>query len=119
MWFVGMIKNITKNNEVAKNKVFCKSIIQKAKGLMFSKPIHNTGYIFVFDTPRRIDLHMFFVFFAIDVVFLDENKKIIEIKENFRPFEFYYSKKKAKYFIELPKGSIESKNIVINDKIEF
>jgi uncharacterized protein len=119
MWCVGMIKNITSGNVLVKNKVFCRSVFQKAKGLMFSNLIYDVGYIFVFDAARRIDLHMFFVFFIIDVIFLDDNKKVIELKENFLPFTFYYSKNKAKYFIELPKGTIVNKKIKINDVIEF
>jgi len=76
----------------------CKSILSKAHGLMFSK---KKNLIFIFDEEQRIGLHMFFVFFPIDVLFLDENKKIIEIKENFKPFTFYRSTEKAKYVVEI------------------
>ena len=76
----------------------CKSIWSKARGLMFSR---KKNLMFVFDKEQRIGLHMFFVFFPIDVLFLDKNKKIIEIKKNFKPFTFYRSKEKAKYVIEL------------------
>lgn len=70
----------------------------KASGLMFSK---KKNLLFVFDKPRRISLHNCFVFFPIDLVFMDENFKIIEIRRNFKPFTFYTSKKKAKYVLEL------------------
>ena len=49
----------------------------------------------------RSSLHMFFVFFPIDVLFLDKDKKIIEIKRNFKPFSFYKSKEKAMYVVEI------------------
>ena len=39
---------------------------------------------------------MFFVFFPIDVLFLDKNKKVVELKENFKPFSIYFPKNKAK-----------------------
>lgn len=112
-----MITNITQKKNICKDKKILKNIFQKAKGLMFSKKITDTGYIFVFDTPRRIDLHMFFVFFPIDVLFLDEEKKVIEIKVNFKPFTFYYSEKKASYVIELPKG--KAKEVSFGDKLSF
>ena len=57
--------------------------------------------MFVFDKEKRISLHMLFVFFPIDVLFLDKNRKIIEIKKNFKPFTFYKSKNKANYVVEL------------------
>ncbi len=70
----------------------------KARGLMFSK---KKNLIFVFEKEKRISLHMLFVFFPIDVLFLDKDKKIIEIKKDFKPFGFYKSKKKAKYVVEI------------------
>lgn len=76
----------------------CKSLLSKARGLMFSR---KKNLVFVFGRPRRVSLHMFFVFFPIDVIFLDEDKKIIEIKRDLKPFRFYTSKEKAKYAVEL------------------
>ena len=76
----------------------CKTPWSRARGLMFSK---KRNLMFVFDKEKRIPLHMFFVFFPIDVLFLDKNKRIVEIKKNFKPFTFYKSKEKAKYVVEL------------------
>ena len=112
-----MIKNKTKNIVICKRKKLLRNIIQKAIGLMFSKKIRNIGYIFIFKKPMKIDLHMFFVFYPIDVIFLDKEKKVIEIKRNFRPFTFYYSKSRVSYVIELPKGKAD--HIDLKDLIEF
>lgn len=114
-----MIKNKTKKTIICEKKKILKTVFSKAFGLMFHKKITNTGYVFVFDTARRIDLHMFFVFFKIDLVFLDKNKKVIEIKEGFKPFTTYYSKEKAMYLIELPSGKVKDSKTKINDLIEF
>ena len=114
-----MIKNKTKNFVLAKNKKILFSVFSKAKGLMFSKKLTDTGYIFIFSKPRKIDLHMFFVFFPIDVLFLDENKKVIEIKEHFKPFTFYISKNEAKYVVELPQETIKNSKTKLKDFIEF
>ena len=62
---------------------------------------------------------MFFVFYPIDVLFLDKNKKVVEVKENFRPFEFYTPKNKAKYVIELEKNTIKSSKTKVGNKINF
>ena len=78
----------------------CKSSFSKMRGLMFSR---KKNLIFVFGSPRKISLHMFFVFFPIDVLFLDENKRVIEIKRDFMPFTFCRSKKEAGYAVELAK----------------
>lgn len=77
----------------------CKSLWSKTRGLMFSK---KKNLMFVFDDEKRRSLHMLFVFFPIDVLFLDKNKKVVE-KARLKPFSFYKSKKKAKYVVEISK----------------
>lgn len=93
---------------------FCKSIFSKSIGLMFSKP---KNIVLEFKKPRRIGLHMLFVFYPIDVLFLDENKKIVEIKENLGPFWFYSSKKNAKYAVEIGKQEKQRKKFEIGDVV--
>lgn len=44
---------------------------------------------------------MFFVFYPIDVLLLNRNKEIVEIKRNLKPFTFWNSKTKGKYVVEL------------------
>lgn len=110
------IKNTTKKILLAKNAKVCKNIFSISVGLMFSKP---KSLIFVFKKEKIIPLHMFFVFYPIDILFLNKNNVIIEIKENFKPFCFYTPKNKAKYVIEIPKGTIKKSKTKIKDKIEF
>jgi hypothetical protein len=62
---------------------------------------------------------MFFVFYPIEVSFLNKNKIVVEIKENFMPFSCYSPKNKAQYIIELPKGTIKKSKTAIGDNIEF
>lgn len=114
-----MIKNKTKKTLICTKTKILTSILEKATGLMFHKKIIDIGYVFVFNRPMRIDLHMFFVFFPIDLLFLDKDKKVIEIKEGFKPFTLYYSKKKAYYVVELPNGKVKESKTNIMDKIIF
>jgi len=61
--------------------------------------------VFEFDGSHRIEasIHMLFVFFPIDAVYLDENKKVVDIKRNLRPFSLNYTPKApSKYLIEIP-----------------
>ena len=84
------------------------SVLGKARGLMFSR---KKDLMFVFDKEKKISLHMFFVFFPIDVLFLDTDKKIVEIKKNFKPFSYYRPKNKARYVIELALNKRKEYNI--------
>jgi uncharacterized membrane protein (UPF0127 family) len=71
--------------------------------------------LMAFNRPTKISLHMFFVFFSIDVVGLDKRFKIIEIKESFKPFSIYKFKKKVDYVLEAEQGFVKSKNLKIGD----
>ena len=66
-----------------------------------------------------VSLHMFFVFFKIDVLFLDKNKKVVDLKKNFLPFTIYNPKKRAMFVIELPSNTIDRTNTMLNDYISF
>ncbi|MBS3114062.1 DUF192 domain-containing protein [Candidatus Woesearchaeota archaeon] len=113
-----MIENSTKKTIISKKPILIDNIISKFIGLMFSKQ-QNKALIFKFKKERIISLHMFFVFYPIDVLFLDKNKIVVDKKENFKPFTFYNSKKKALYAIEMPNGLIKKTKTGIGDKIEF
>ena len=79
---------------------YCISFFSKLRGLMFSKP---KNLIFVLNKESRINsaIHTFFVFFPIDVIWLDKNKKIVDQRKNVKPFSVAIPKKKSKYIIEL------------------
>ena len=114
-----MIKNISKKTVLCSKCRICRSTLSKAIGLMFSGRINDYGLVFVFGNARRIDMHMLFVFFPIDVIFLDDAMKVIELKERFLPFTFYYSHEKARYVIELPAGTIRASKTLTGDIIEL
>ena len=113
-----LIKNITKNKIIESNSKLCNDILSKFVGLMFSKK-RNKALIFKFSEKKLIALHMLFVFYPIDVLFLDKNKIVVDKKESFKSFTFYKSKKEAMYAIELPDGTIKKTKTELRDKIRF
>ncbi len=112
-----MIRNATKKRIIADAHYDFKSPFSKALGLMFA--MNPKNLVFYFKKEKIIPLHMFFVLFPIDVLFLDKNKKVVEIKENFRPFTCYTPRAKAKYVIELSKGAVKKSKTEIGDIISF
>ncbi len=82
------------------NAEYCISFWKKFRGLMFSKP---KNLIFVLDNETRYGaiVHMFFVFFPIDVYWLDRNKKVVDKRTNLKPFRIAVPRHKAKYVVEI------------------
>ena len=93
------------------------SLWGKAHGLMFS--LRPRALIFVSDKEEYVSLHMFFVFFPIDVLYLDSKKRVVEMKKNFLPFALYNPKHKSRYVIELPRGTIDSHGLKDGDSLHF
>jgi len=112
-----MIYNKTRKTLLSKNHKLCKSGCAKIIGLMFRRKPYALA--FVFGKEKIIPLHMFFVFFPIDVIYLNKCKKIVELKEGFEPFRFYNPTKKAMYVLELPAGTIQKTKTSLGDKISF
>lgn len=113
-----MIKNKSKNKVVHSSFQLCDSLFSKATGLMFKSKV-EAPLVFNFKKEKRHGLHMFFVFCSIDVLFLNKKKKVVDVKENFKPFTFYTPKEKCGYVIELEQGSIKESKTGIGDQISF
>jgi len=80
---------------------------KKFKGLMLkSKP---KPMLFVFKRSSRHSFHTCFMRFPIDFVFMDENKKVVEIHENVKPWRFVRPQTPAMYVLELPAGTAKKK----------
>lgn len=111
------------NKLICSKEVFCHSAISKSIGLMFHKKLVDCCYIFVFDSeksPFEISIHNLFVFFSTDVLYLNKDKKIVDMKNNFKPFSLLFvPKKKAKFILEFTSGIINKYNLKIGDKIDF
>ena len=105
---------------VASDMEFARSIISQTLGLMFRKNIKN-DYALVFEMrkPKRVSLHMLFVKFPIDVLFLDNSKTIIRTAQ-LNPWTGRASSgDKIKYIIEMPKGAILKNGLAVGEQLSF
>ncbi|MDP2907544.1 MAG: DUF192 domain-containing protein [Nanoarchaeota archaeon] len=114
--------NIFHKNKILANKVkHCSNIFSNFKGLRFSKQLKEKhALILVAENESIIEtmIDMLFVFFPIDVLWLDKNKRVVDIRRNVKPFTLIViPKRPAKYIIELKKGM--TNNINLGDELKF
>ncbi|HLC57534.1 MAG TPA: DUF192 domain-containing protein [Candidatus Nanoarchaeia archaeon] len=106
---------------IAGNVKFCDNVFSKAKGLMFSRRLKKgCALVLVNDGESVLEtaIHMLFVFFAIDVVWLDSGLKVVDKRENIRAFTpFIAPREPAKYVLELPLNT--ARHINKGDILEF
>ncbi|MBI4149993.1 DUF192 domain-containing protein [Candidatus Woesearchaeota archaeon] len=112
-----MIKNQTKGTLLAAEYRLCSSFFSRCKGLMFS--IKPRSLVMAFHKEQKVGIHMMFVFFPIDVLWVDKEQKVVAIQEHLKPFSAATSKELAQYVIELPIGMIAASNTEIGDNITW
>jgi len=116
-----MLLNKTNNRKIIERIRLADSYWKKLKGLMFSGK-HDYALIFDFGGESRIkaSIHMLFVFHSIDLVYLSEGRKVVDLVEGIRPFTLNYTpKKNARYLIELPEGTIKKNRIKLGDEVDW
>lgn len=109
-----MIINKTKKVIVSKKERVCTTTLQQSFGLMFRK---RQNVVMILKKEKRISLHNFFVLYSHDVIVLNNEKRIIEIKPSFKPFTLWTSATKGKYLLELPLPI--TKTYELGDELEF
>src|SRR3989338_1708233 len=85
---------------------------------MFSKPT-EAAMVLKFPKDAAISLHTYFVFFPIDILFIDGRLRIVELVQAMQPFTTYSAKNRASYVVELPAGTIKKTRTKAGDEIAF
>ncbi|ADI74995.1 protein of unknown function DUF192 [Methanohalobium evestigatum Z-7303] len=107
-------------NTVASDVEFATTFFSQSKGLMFKKNVPNDyALVFVFDKPIKTSVHMLFVRFPIDVLFLDDSKRIIKAT-TLKPWLGTSSSEKiVKYIIEMKQHKISEHGLVEGEQLFF
>ncbi|MDM5314859.1 DUF192 domain-containing protein [Fictibacillus sp. b24] len=92
------------------------TFFSRLKGLMFKKTLLDNEALWI--RPCN-SIHMCFMFFPIDVIFLDQNKQIVKLVSNLQPWKFIRPVKNAYSVLELPVNTIERSNLKVGEYLEF
>ncbi|MCF7866265.1 DUF192 domain-containing protein [Candidatus Woesearchaeota archaeon] len=104
---------------ITKKVVIRRNVFSQGTGLMFHKKIFDEAHIFPFKIEKIIPITNWFVFFPIDLVFLNKNFEIVELKNDFKPFTNYFPKNAASVVVELPCGFIKKFNLKLKDGLKY
>ena len=62
---------------------------------------------------------MWFVFFPIDVVILDDQGRVLETKEGLQPWSHYRPQHAYREFVELPSGSCKRFSLKVGSQLQL
>jgi len=101
------------------------ALAQQAKGLMYRESLdENSGMLFIFTSEAKRTFWMKNTLIPLDLIFINGDKKIVEIKENFEPCRedncpSYASAAKAQYVLEVNAGFVQKNQIQIGEEVVF
>lgn len=115
-----MLRNGTTGELLANRLVRCDTFWKRGRGLMFrAMPVKDEAYLFIEgrESVAQTAIHMLFVFFAIAVIWLDRDKRVVD-KVLARPFRPYYAPgRPARYFVEGHPSLLD--RVSIGDQLDF
>ena len=110
------VLNTTKGTLLADKAIFAEILWKRLVGLLGRKGL-GRGEALVIRPCSGI--HTFFMRFPIDVIFLDEELKVVKVIERIPPFRMSLPAFAAKCAIELLSGAIGKSQTEIGDLIEI
>jgi hypothetical protein len=111
------VRNVTRGTTVANDVRVARSFLARGRGLMFASGLPA-------DSGLLIDpcgsIHMFFMRFALDVLYVDREDRIVRAQRGIQPWRLGpIHTRGAKYVIELPVGTIDRSGSDVGDQLHI
>lgn len=110
-----MIRNLTKDVVLAKHAAHARSILGCMRG-MLGRNFSDTFDAIIFE--RHSSIHMWFMHMPLDIVFLDKDCRIIDVRHTLKPWRMA-SKFGAKTVVELPAGKLKQTGAEVGDQLKL
>jgi uncharacterized membrane protein (UPF0127 family) len=101
---------------LAETVVLANTFFTRLRGLMFRRRLAPDEALWL--RPCN-GVHTFWMFFAIDVIFLDRDLRIVKLVENLRPFRVTRPHLAARSVVELPARTISRAGLQVGDQLRI
>ena len=108
-----ILKNLTKGIIMTKDLKEVRSFYNQLFGLL--KKANPRSLLF----KTRFGIHTFGLTEAIDVIVLNNDFKVVKLKENLKPNSLFFWNPKYNLVIELPKGTIKEDRVTLSCYLSF
>jgi len=109
------IINKTKNTTICEKADVADTFLSRMIGLINRASIAENEALII---TRCNSIHMLFMRFAIDAIFVDREDVVVGMVYNIKPYRFSRMFIKSSYVIELAPGAIEKSATTVGDEIE-
>lgn len=108
--------NTTTQKELGKRIRKAITFFQRTRGLLGRKEIKKGEGLYI---PACRSIHTFFMRFPIDVVFIDDDNRIIRVAPSLVPFRIAFGPRNTAGVLELSAGTLNDNRCIAGDKISF
>jgi len=109
------VKNVTKATFLADRAGMANTPETRNLGLLKHTSLEKGDGLWIAPTQA---VHMFFMKFALDLVYLDRQKKVVKVRRNLKPWRISGALR-AHSVLELPVGTIDESRTEVGDQMEF
>jgi uncharacterized membrane protein (UPF0127 family) len=111
-----VVRNLTKNIILARRAIIADTFLSRMKGLLGKPPLKEDEALII---TRCRSIHMFFMRYAIDVIFVGRENHVVGLVENIGPFRLSPVFWKAELAVELMAGTISATKTSDGDTLEL
>lgn len=108
------VSNPARGTVLARRCRVARSMRDRTVGLLGTSEVGPGDGLWIERSPS---IHMFFMRYAIDVVFVDDEDRVIRVVERLRPWRIVAWVRGARDCIELPAGSVGPTGTVAGDRL--
>jgi uncharacterized protein len=112
----GRVRNVTRGTEVARDMRVATSMRERMVGLLRTPEADLGDGLYIEHSPS---IHMFFMRYAIDAVFVDADGRVRRTAPGLRPWQVVWWARGARDCLELPVGRIAASGTQVGDVLEM
>ena len=110
------VYNISQNTLLAENALLADSFLTRMRGLLGRASLPAGEGLIITGSQS---IHMMFMRFPIDVIFIDGSKRVVGLVEHIKPFQFSPVFWKSVSAIELPVDAIKNSRTRLGDQLAY
>ena len=110
------IYNKTQNTFLARHAKIADTSVSRMVGLLNRNSLPEGEALLI---THCQSIHMCFMKFSIDAIFVDKNNRVVGLVEGIKPFQLSKIFWKASFVVEVPVGTIIKTKTVIGDQLEM
>lgn len=109
------VTNATAGTVVGRRVRLARSLGDRTVGLLATPSLEAGEGLWI---ERAPSIHMFFMRYPIDAVFVDKDRRVVKVIENLKPWQVVWWAPGARDCLELPVGTAAATGTQVGDQLE-